>query len=165
MSISWPSAAEARRPGQGISIPGSLRGHSPADVQALVTSLQALSSRMQGLVEARAQPQAESPGAGTAEGFQGLALRVQAVFQGLSRDTSAGRGRGPAPAAERDHARMEQRIEQTLDKATEGQTELSKTARTFYRLLGAYRGVSEAMVAYAGTAGGIDWDRWREARF
>ena len=34
-----------------------------------------------------------------------------------------------------------------------------------YRLLGAYRSVSEALVDYARAAGAIDWEPWREARF
>jgi len=31
--------------------------------------------------------------------------------------------------------------------------------------LGAYRGVSEALVNYAGSTGTIDWTPWQEARF
>jgi len=31
--------------------------------------------------------------------------------------------------------------------------------------LGAYRGVSESMVRYAGSAGAINWHPWREERF
>jgi hypothetical protein len=34
-----------------------------------------------------------------------------------------------------------------------------------YRLLGAHRGVSEALVAFAGQVPSIDWSRLREARF
>lgn len=35
----------------------------------------------------------------------------------------------------------------------------------YFRLLGGLRGLSEASVAYAGVAGGIDWDQWCEERF
>ena len=35
----------------------------------------------------------------------------------------------------------------------------------FYRLLGAFRSVSEALVRYADAAPGIEWSRWREERF
>ena len=31
--------------------------------------------------------------------------------------------------------------------------------------VGAYRGLSEAVIEDAGTAEGIEWDRWRESRF
>ena len=143
-----------------------LRDNSPADIQALVTSLQALSYRMQGLVEAGEQPQAEFLVQELLEDFRAWRLRVQGAFQGLSSDPVAGEAESTAfrdrLSEIMDH--MEQRIEQTLDKATEGQMS-DEDGESFYRLLGAYRGVSEAMVHYAGTAGRIDWDRWREARF
>jgi hypothetical protein len=34
-----------------------------------------------------------------------------------------------------------------------------------YRLLGSYRGLSEAAIDYAQIAEGIDWARWHEPRF
>ena len=60
--------------------------------------------------------------------------------------------------------RLEARIREALDKAPEDRIS-DRDAENFYRLLGAYRGVSEALVEYAGNAGGIDWERWREERF
>ncbi len=35
----------------------------------------------------------------------------------------------------------------------------------FYRLLGGYRGVSDAALAYARAAGAIDWKQWQEEKF
>jgi hypothetical protein len=59
---------------------------------------------------------------------------------------------------------LEGRIKETLNLAREG--ELSdRDGEHFYRLLGAYRGLSEAAIAYAGAANGIDWGPWRESRF
>ena len=59
---------------------------------------------------------------------------------------------------------LEARIQGTPDQAAEGQVG-DRNGENFYRLLGAYRGVSEALVAYAGSAGQIDWSGWRESRF
>jgi hypothetical protein len=59
---------------------------------------------------------------------------------------------------------LEQRIEETLNKAADGEL-TERDAEHFYRLLGAYRGLSEATIAYTASADGIDWSRWREARF
>ena len=59
---------------------------------------------------------------------------------------------------------MEARIKATLNKAAEGEFS-DRDAENFYRLLGAYRGVSEALVEYAANAAGIDWAPWREERF
>ena len=91
-------------------------------------------------------------------------LKVQEAFRGWSRNSAV------APAEvlrERLTARLgllEARIEETLNKATEG--ELSdQDGERFYRLLGAYRGLSEAAIAYADAANEIDWGPWRESRF
>ena len=59
---------------------------------------------------------------------------------------------------------LEQRIEETLNKAADGEF-TERDAEHFYRLPEAYRGLSEATVAYTASADGIDWIGWREARF
>ena len=56
------------------------------------------------------------------------------------------------------------RIEEILNRATEREIN-DEASRGFYRLLGGFRGVSEAAVAYAGVAGKVDWGEWREERF
>jgi len=143
-----------------------LRNNSPQDIQALVTSLQALTYRMDGLNDARAHPQAEFLVQELLSDFKAWRVQVQTTFQGLSQNPVAGE-----QAAEAFRKRlteimddMEQRIERTMDQAADGQLSI-QDGENFYRLLGAYRGVSEAMVDYAGIAGGIDWERWREPRF
>ena len=42
---------------------------------------------------------------------------------------------------------------------------MNRDEEKFYRLLGAYRAVSEALVDYAGDTADINWARWREERF
>jgi len=59
---------------------------------------------------------------------------------------------------------LEARTRDTLDKTPDGQLG-DRDEENFYHLLGAYRGVSEALVDYAGSAGEIDWACWREERF
>jgi hypothetical protein len=59
---------------------------------------------------------------------------------------------------------LEGRIEETIDKA--GEDEISDLdEEAFYRLLGAYRGFSGAVIEHADVAEGIEWERWRESRF
>ena len=60
--------------------------------------------------------------------------------------------------------RLESRIRETLNGPAAVRLG-EREAGQFYRLLGAYRGVSEALVAYAERTGSIDWARWREERF
>jgi len=52
----------------------------------------------------------------------------------------------------------------TLDTVAKEQIS-DREGEHLYRLLGAYRGVSEAMVDSVGSAGDVDWDRWREPHF
>ncbi len=61
-------------------------------------------------------------------------------------------------------ARLEARIDETF--AQSGKDALStEDYKNLYRLLGSYRGLSEAAIGYAQLAEGIDWARWHEARF
>jgi hypothetical protein len=142
----------------------ALPGTTPEQVQALVTSLQALSYRMQGLLEARGSPQADFLVQELLSDFKAWRLRVQRTFQDLSQDPVAAEQTAFRNRLSEIMDHMEQRVEATLDKAAEGDLR-ERDGENFYRLLGAYRGVSEAMVDYAGTAGLSDWRRWREARF
>lgn len=61
-------------------------------------------------------------------------------------------------------AKMEARIEEAL-KSLEGGRSNDETDLNAYRLLGSYRGLSEAVVAHSRIVNNIDWPRWREARF
>jgi hypothetical protein len=50
--------------------------------------------------------------------------------------------------------------------AQSGKGELSSADyKNLYRLLGSYRGLSEAAIGYAQLAEGIKWTQWQEARF
>jgi hypothetical protein len=59
---------------------------------------------------------------------------------------------------------VEKRTRDTLNEVRSVEISEQEFA-SFYRLLGAYRGLSEAVVAHAGVVGGMDFARWREARF
>ena len=59
---------------------------------------------------------------------------------------------------------IEKRIKEVLDQIDEGQITAAER-ENFYRLLGAYRSVSEAMVDYAEKSEVIDWNYWREEKF
>jgi len=142
----------------------ALPGSSPPQIQAVLTGLQALSYRMQELLAERGTPQSQHLIQELHTDFRAWRLKVLETFQLLSKD----------PAAEgRETFRtrlagiiegLEARIQEALDKAAEGQFS-DREGENFYRLLGAYRGVSEAMVDYSGNAGVIDWVPWREDKF
>ena len=60
--------------------------------------------------------------------------------------------------------RLEARIRKALDQIDAARVSAEESGN-MYRLLGAHRGVSEALVNFAGKTVGIDWARLREERF
>jgi hypothetical protein len=60
--------------------------------------------------------------------------------------------------------RLEARIHEALDKIDEARVSAEESGN-MYRLLGAHRGVSEALVDFASKTVGIDWPRLREERY
>ncbi len=141
-----------------------LPGTGPEHVQSIVTRLQALGNHMQELLELRGSPQAESLLQELLPDFRAWHLGVQETFRRLSQNPAAGDQQAFRTKLDEIMIRLEARIREALDKAPEDRIS-DRDAENFYRLLGAYRGVSEALVEYAGNAGGIDWERWREERF
>jgi len=142
----------------------ALPGTTPEQVQALTTNLQALAYRMQELLNARANPQAELLVRELLTDMRAWRLKVQGGFQRLSQDPAAGEQEAYRTGLDAAIKHLEARIRETLDKTPEGRLS-SRDDQNFYHLLGAYRGVSEALVDYSGSAGDINWARWREERF
>jgi len=142
----------------------ALPGTSPDQVQALVTSLQALTYRMQELLESRTNPQAQFLVQELLADIRAWRLRVQEAFQRLSKDPAIGDTERSLAILGEILENLEKRVEETLNKAAEGQLS-TQDGENFYRLLGAYRGISEALVGYIVNADTIEWGRWREARF
>ena len=139
-------------------------GTSAEQVQTLTTNLQALTYRMQDLLEVRDSLQAESLVQELLEDIHSWQSRVQEAFQLLSKDPTIGN-------RDRFHARLteimehfETRIKETLNKMTDDQINV-QDSENFYRLLGAYRGVSEALIGYTASTGTIKWSLWQEERF
>jgi len=139
-------------------------GTSPEQVQSLVTSLQVLTYRMQELHEARSNPQAQQLVKELLADFRAWRLRVQQTFQRLSQDPAAAEQATFRTGLNEIMKHLEARMRDTLDKTPDGQLS-DRDEENFYHLLGAYRGVSEALVDYASSSSDIDWAQWREERF
>lgn len=136
----------------------------PEQVVSLVTNLQALSYRMLELLEARGSPQAQLLVQELLADFRTWRQRLEEIYGNLSLDPGAGDQEGLRIRLDDLIKELEARIRETLDKVPEGRL-AAWEEENFYHLLGAFRGVSETLVEYAGHAGGIDWTRWREERF
>ncbi len=138
--------------------------NTPDQVKDLVANLQVLVYRVEELIEARSAPQASIL-------MRELSDEVRAwrivVEQGFARWSEYPEAESADDLRERLSlrlARLNAGIEETMNRA--GEEELSdEERRNFYRLLGSFRGVSQAAIAYAGAAGSIDWAHWREERF
>jgi uncharacterized membrane protein YccC len=139
-------------------------GGSPEQVQLLATRLHMLAHRLQELFEARRNPQAQFLVQELGEYIRDWRFKVQEVFQLLSENPAAGEMEAFRSRLFKIMDSLEKRIKDALDQSPKGQLS-DQNGENFYRLLGAYRGVSDALVDYAGSAGVIDWAQWKEERF
>jgi hypothetical protein len=143
--------------------PKVLGTESVQQLPALATSLHALSYRLQEVCEVRGLVQSPMLTSELAADMQAWRERVIDIMHQLSQD--------PAYRKRLERSRLdsllmglEKRIAQCLDNNP--RRELSSTeAQNFYRLLGAYRGTSEALLDFAQQAKRIDWTPWHEERF
>jgi len=139
-------------------------GTSPEQVQALVSNLQAFAFRMKELVDTSGQPQAEPLVRELLEDVRGWRQAIEVLFRGWAEELAA----EPADKLEkRLDAKlntMETRINETFNRIEPDKLN-DEDYVNFYRLLGSYRGLSEALVGYAQLTQGINWTQWREAKF
>lgn len=136
---------------------------TPGQVQTLVTSLQGLAYRIEQLLDVDSSHLTESIMRDLHDDIKAWRL---GIMQGFSRWADV-----PGAQLQEDHqhnmktwlAGFETRVEETIDGIRDSVTE--EEGGQFYRLLGGYRGVSEAALAYTKVAYAIDWDQWHEERF
>jgi uncharacterized membrane protein YccC len=138
--------------------------NTPEQVQNLVTTLQGLVYRMEQLLAVSKVRQADFLKHEMKRDIRNWRANIESTFLKWSESAGA----GPAAAIEQRLASglgsLEQRIDGIIEQ-TDTDMLSEEDSENFYRLLGAYRGVSEASVAYAGTADVIDWADWHEERF
>jgi hypothetical protein len=143
-----------------------LAGQTPAQVQALATSLKALAYRIKEFVEARQAPQNELLVAAVIDETRAWRLLAQKQFRIWADNPD----RAVAPGADMQDrlaervCRMEANIAKARRKIKEGQ--LSEVDyENFYRYMGALRSMPQAAIYYLQRARGIDWAQWKEERF
>ena len=139
---------------------------TPEQVQVLVTGLYALAYRIEDLVEAGSHPQAELVRERLGDDLQSWHQVIAARLQRRADDPT----QFIEPSADvrkrlaERLARLEAGIQETF--ARTGKDALrAEDYSNLYRLLGSYRGLTEAAIGYAQLAEGIDWARWHETRF
>jgi uncharacterized membrane protein YccC len=158
-------SAPSKLAGWARALPAAALGTtSQAQVQDLVTSLQALSDRMKTLMQARAAHQSDAIVRELREDVHSWRVSVQAIFARLASEPDAAEFADYRSRLDAKLERLEARIAEALDRTgPRGLT--TEEGENMYRLLGAHRGLSEALVGLAKQTATIDWPRLREARF
>ena len=143
--------------------PGVLGSASVQQLPSLENRLQALSYRLQELQEVRSLPQSAYLATALKTDMLAWRERVLDIMQQLSKDPAYRKSLERGLLDNR-LAGVESRIQQCLDR--EAGTQLSSAdEQNFYRLLGAYRGTSEALLDFAQQAAKVDWTPWYQERF
>jgi len=133
-------------------------------VQALVINLQALSYRISGLIEARQRPQSEFLVQELTQDMRNWRLAIQSLFQDWSEHTTVESESALEQRLSNKLSELENRISETFEQTGAGRLK-DEDYRNFYRLLGGFRGVSEAMLGYARLMNTMNMNQWRESRF
>jgi hypothetical protein len=140
--------------------------NTPEQVQVLVASLYALGHRINDLVEARGYPQAERVQKHLLDDLRAWHQVIDARLQRRADDPT--QYIEPTADVRKRLAdrldRLETSIEELFAQTDKGDLSTADYSN-LYRLLGSYRGLSEAAIGYAQLSDGINWARWREARF
>lgn len=129
----------------------------------LVNSLQVLSYRLKELQEVRSLPQSAHLSTALKTDMLAWRERVLDIMQQLS-ENPAYRNRLERSRLDNLLAGVKNRIEHCLDGSAEAKLS-SADEQNFYRLLGAYRGTSEALLDFSQQAAKVDWAPWYEERF
>jgi uncharacterized membrane protein YccC len=146
--------------------PDLFPANSKEQVQALVTSLEVLSIRVESLLEAGEDVRDQHLVRRTSKELLPWLVKIETTFSKWSAhpETGAGAINDLKDRLEKTLKMLETRIDRVLEQMdTTSANPVS--SESYFRLLGSLRGVSEASVAYAGVAVGIDWGQWREEKF
>ena len=138
-------------------------GNPPERVQALVASTQTLVYRLEQFLDTGVVYRTENVCLELREDVKTWHAGIEDTFGRWSRTPEAERVAPLKERLEKGLVQLERRIESVVNR--DGDNVGRQEGETFFHLIGGYRGVSEAALAYAGVAEMINWDHWREERF
>ena len=144
----------------GALPPAALGNKGREQLQSLLNSLQALSNRIQLLLDGESMARTGVRGQELLVDMRDWQLGVEETIRGLLADPGTVDHVAFRSRLEKMIARLEVHIEEALEKDLS-----AEEGGNIYRLLGAYRGVSEALVDLTEQVSPIDWARLREERF
>ena len=148
--------------GQAID-PELLPGNRPEQFQALVTSVQTLVYRLEQFLETDPVYRAKPLSSELREDVKTWQAGIENIFGTWARKPEAEPVTALKQRLETGLVRLEEQVEEVVNRA--GGEVSREEVENFFRVLGGYRGISEAALAYAGAAQVIPWSHWREERF
>lgn len=148
---------------QGIDYRGWSTG-SRDQLQALVGSLHALNTRLLAVEEAHRDPQLDRVATSLQDEIETWRGSLVTLLRGWADLAPSPKDAHVTERLKLGLARIEAGVGEALD-SLEGERPNNDVRLSLYRLLGSYRGLSEAILAHATVRDGIDWSRWHEARF
>ena len=138
--------------------------NSPGQVAGLLEALQLLAYRVDDLLGSRGESAAKVLAGDLGESVREWRAVVDQAFHDWSEVPETDAAPEQMDRFSGHVAGLNARIEQLFNQS--GRAEISDAeGRSFYRLLGTYRGVARAGLVYAKQARAIDWAEWREERF
>jgi uncharacterized membrane protein YccC len=148
--------------GKAIDL-NSFPGNTPEQVQAMVASIQALVYRIEQILETGLVYREKPISLELREDLKIWHRGIETTFDRWSRAPETEPVAALKLRLEAALRLLEQRIKEVISR--DGGEVSRQEEEDFFRLLGGYRGISEAALAYAGAAQAITWDHWREERF
>ena len=133
-------------------------------VQHLLAQVHALKVRIQELEETHRRGLSDQVSLGLLEDMAAWRRALAKILQDWSNNVRSETHEGLARRLQSGLETIESRVEEAF-KSQAGTQASDEALLNVYRLLGSYRGLSEALVAYSRASDGIDWSRLREARF
>ena len=133
--------------------------------EAVVNSLEIMAHRINMLDDVRRLPQADLIVQELLEDIRSWRQAIQGIFSAWRRSETAGID---AADLQTRLTSMQNRLEEHLDSVfhqIDRDALSDEDNENFYRLLGSYRSLSEAVVEHARLVTGLDWEQWREERF
>ena len=137
---------------------------SPAQLQAILNSLETLGWHVQELTAAREEVSSNAIPHDLNNDLQAWRTSIEMLFARFSSKPDAEDHATLRKALDGLLERIEEGIEETLDSA-DSRNLTPENEMNVYQLLGAYRGLSEALVTYASCANYVNWPRLAEDRF
>lgn len=138
--------------------------NKPEQVQTLLTSVQTLAHGIERLTETRDAGQAKPLARELRDDLDTWCESVEIVFHRWSENLQPEPGVALREKLVSWMTGLDERIGRAM-KQSEMETLDESDLEEFYRLLAAFRSVSEAVVAYAVAGCTIDWAQWREEVF